>query len=212
MTTVQMKYFIEIAKCLSFSVAADRLYISQPALSRHIASMENELNVQLFIRSKNTVRLTPAGQELLSRLDKLYTEYCAVVRDVQMVNTGATGRLNIGILEYQYLPEPIIAVMQQLACSHPEIEINLSAGSYTALKSNYFITNLMSSLRSLWMLEKSRSLLFFHLNKASFTWSRPPHTRTLIFPKYPSKRSADTFLMNAFYPCLHKIPMQPRRL
>ncbi len=138
MTTAQMKYFIEVARCLNFSDAAERLYISQPALSRHISSIENELNVQLFIRSRNTVRLTPAGQELLNRLDKLYADYCAMISEVEMVNTGATGRLNLGVLEYQYLPEIVANTLEQMMQLHPEIKLNLSTGSYSDLKERLY--------------------------------------------------------------------------
>ena len=51
MNMIQMKYFITAAKCLNFTKAADKLFITQPALSRQIASMEAELNMQLFIRN-----------------------------------------------------------------------------------------------------------------------------------------------------------------
>ena len=59
MNMIQMKYFITAAKCLNFTKAADKLFITQPALSRQIASMEAELNMQLFIRNNRSVRLTP---------------------------------------------------------------------------------------------------------------------------------------------------------
>lgn len=58
MNMIQMKYFITAAKCLNFTKAADKLFITQPALSRQIASMEAELNMQLFIRNNRSVRLT----------------------------------------------------------------------------------------------------------------------------------------------------------
>ena len=48
MTITQIKYFITTAKCLNFTKAASQLYITQPALSRQIAAIEAELNMQLF--------------------------------------------------------------------------------------------------------------------------------------------------------------------
>lgn len=57
MTITQIKYFITAAKYLSFTKAADKLFITQPALSRQIASIEMELNMQLFIR--NNLYKTP---------------------------------------------------------------------------------------------------------------------------------------------------------
>ena len=44
MTIVQIKYFITVVKCASYTKAAEQLFISQPALSRHIKNMEEELN------------------------------------------------------------------------------------------------------------------------------------------------------------------------
>ena len=58
----QIKCFLAAADCLSFTKAAERLYLSQPVLSRQIASMEDELGIELFIREKKSIRLTPAGE------------------------------------------------------------------------------------------------------------------------------------------------------
>ena len=66
MTLTQIKYFIEVAKCLNFSEAAEHLFITQPALSRQITAIETELNMQLFIRGSKKLSLTPSGQLLLS--------------------------------------------------------------------------------------------------------------------------------------------------
>ena len=79
MNMIQMKYFITAAKCLNFTKAADKLFITQPALSRQIASMEAELNMQLFIRNNRSVRLTPAAVVLLEGFEKIYNEYNVTV-------------------------------------------------------------------------------------------------------------------------------------
>ena len=68
MTITQMKYFITAAKCLNFTKAASQLYITQPALSRQIAAMETELNMQLFIRNNRSVKLTPAAQMVAANI------------------------------------------------------------------------------------------------------------------------------------------------
>lgn len=68
----QLRAFLEIAKEKSFSKAAENLFISQPAISRKISQLESALNCQLFIRENNTVRLTPAGDELRDQLPKIF--------------------------------------------------------------------------------------------------------------------------------------------
>ncbi len=64
MNTTQQKCFIEAAELLNFTAAAERLYISQPALSRNISALEEELGVMLFLRRNNVLSLTPGGEIL----------------------------------------------------------------------------------------------------------------------------------------------------
>ena len=61
MTFNQIKYFVTVAECLSFTEAAKCLFITQPALSRQINAMEEELGTKLFIRDKKRLKLTPGG-------------------------------------------------------------------------------------------------------------------------------------------------------
>ena len=64
----QLKYFIVVAQELHFGRAAQRLHLSQPALSKQIRALENNLDVLLLERTKHWVKLTPAGQKLLARV------------------------------------------------------------------------------------------------------------------------------------------------
>ena len=64
----QLRSFLAVAEKLSFRGAAEALFISQPALSKHIAQLEAALDCQLFVRDKNTVVLTKAGEALYATL------------------------------------------------------------------------------------------------------------------------------------------------
>ena len=73
MNTTQIKCFLALSETLNFTKAAARLYLSQPALSRQIATLEQELNTLLLIRDSKNVRLTPAGALLAEELSGLNT-------------------------------------------------------------------------------------------------------------------------------------------
>ncbi|MGM1062420.1 LysR family transcriptional regulator [Saccharothrix sp. Mg75] len=78
-----LRYFIAVAEELSFTLAArDRLFISQPALSKQIRQLELSLRVTLFDRDRRSVALTPAGRELLPRARALVEEWDATRRAV----------------------------------------------------------------------------------------------------------------------------------
>ncbi len=65
MTLSNIRYFVEVASCESITEAAEKLYISQPGLSKQIALIEKEIGVALFYRTHRTVRLTPAGRLIM---------------------------------------------------------------------------------------------------------------------------------------------------
>ena len=67
----QLRYFLAVAETLNFSRASETLYLSQSALSRQIAELEEELGVTLFVRDKRSVTITPAGELLRSEAQKL---------------------------------------------------------------------------------------------------------------------------------------------
>ena len=85
MTIAQIKYFVTVAKCLSFTKAAEQLFVSQPALSRHIKNMEEELNIQLFVRTSNGIRLTPAGSSLYVGMLDMYSNYIEMVQKAEKI-------------------------------------------------------------------------------------------------------------------------------
>src|SRR5918997_3592009 len=61
----ELRYFVAVAEHLHFTRAAEALFVSQPALSKQIRTLESRLRIPLFERDRRTVRLTSAGQALL---------------------------------------------------------------------------------------------------------------------------------------------------
>lgn len=91
----QIEAFINVAKFKSFSKAADSIFLSQPAISGHISSLEKELNVQVFNRTSREVFLTPAGESFLKyAIDILNTRDKAICNLVKF-NERVSGKLRL---------------------------------------------------------------------------------------------------------------------
>ena len=133
MTITQIKYFITTAKCLNFTKAASQLYITQPALSRQIAAIEAELNMQLFVRNNRTVKLTPAASVLLQEFEKIYNDYNLAIAKAANSFAGLSGELNIGVLEGAYVGDLFPDVLQYFAEFYPQVKINLRNYSFNQL-------------------------------------------------------------------------------
>jgi LysR family nitrogen assimilation transcriptional regulator len=97
MTPKQLKYFVEIARQLSFTRASTVLHITQPALSRQMQELEGALGVKLFTRSDLGVSLTAAGRHLYERAPGLLESFRQVSLDVAALADAPAGRLRIGV-------------------------------------------------------------------------------------------------------------------
>lgn len=84
-----LKAFVTVADAGSFSVAADRLFLTQPAISKRIAGLEAELGARLFDRIGRTVQLTEAGRALLIRARVILNE----IRDAERAITNLSGAI-----------------------------------------------------------------------------------------------------------------------
>jgi len=98
MISFHYKVFTEVATNLSFSKAANVLFISQPAVSKHIKKLESEIGLPLFERKGNTISLTSSGEKLLEYLHKAKIIQGQIESDIQIVKNQlkARGALNVG--------------------------------------------------------------------------------------------------------------------
>jgi DNA-binding transcriptional LysR family regulator len=90
-----LEYFIAVAELEHVGRAAERLHISQSPLSRQIRQLEDEFNLQLFIRERQRIRLTESGRWLLDHARKLLGQVDKLRRDVEQRSQGQTGTLSI---------------------------------------------------------------------------------------------------------------------
>ena len=122
MNTKQMDYIIETAKTLNLSRAAENLYISQPALSYQIKVIEEEVGFAIFDRVGKSIRLTPAGQQLVTSLQRISVDLQFAIEQAQNMGEIYTDSIKIGFASRSalyYLPQAI-KLFEQM---HPDVQI-----------------------------------------------------------------------------------------
>jgi DNA-binding transcriptional LysR family regulator len=92
----QLEYFVAVAQERHFARAAEKCYVSQPALSAAIAKLEKELNVTLINRGHSFEGLTPEGERLVVWAKRILAEHDAFKAEVHAVRSGITGTLRLG--------------------------------------------------------------------------------------------------------------------
>lgn len=133
MNISQISYFIAVADHLSFTKAADKLFISQPSLSRQILLMEKELGMALFTRAGREIHLTNEGELLYEGLKKLYGDYETLVSRARQVQAGYSGTLEIGILDGMCIGDFMPRVFRHFRKHYPHIEITLHSATFDDL-------------------------------------------------------------------------------
>jgi len=93
----QLRYFVKIAECGSFSRAASELNVAQPALSQHVANVEAELGVTLLRRSTKGVTLTECGETLLGHAEAILRQMENAARAVRNQASDPSGTVSVGL-------------------------------------------------------------------------------------------------------------------
>jgi DNA-binding transcriptional LysR family regulator len=132
MTLVQLKHLIELANSGSFSQSALKLFLTQPALSRSIKALEDELGQALFDRIGRKNELTPFGQHIVQRARVLVDEANELRLTSLQLQKGEIGQFRVGMGSGPgaMLMTPLLKLM---AKEHPQGHIDISRGSTTLL-------------------------------------------------------------------------------
>jgi len=129
MLDFRLKVFYTVARRLNFTKAAAELYISQPAVTKHIRELENHFKTSLFERSGNKkIILTPAGETLLSYAEKLDETWKELEFDMNLLVNQHAGMLCLGASTTvsQYVIAPVLARFRQ---KFKDVKLSLVSGN-----------------------------------------------------------------------------------
>lgn len=128
MDDFRLKVFIAAARTLSFTRTAEQLFISQPAVSKHIGELEAHYKVQLFSRRGSRLELTPAGETLLSCAERLADDYRRTEYEMSLCTGCVEGELRLGASTTiaQYLLPPILA---RFTARFPGVRVSMLSGN-----------------------------------------------------------------------------------
>lgn len=179
MTLVQLRHFVALAELGSFVRASKALFLTQPALSRSVRGLEDELGGALFDRMGRRTALTPFGQEMLVRARRLVGDAEALKQAGKGMHAGLIGRLRIG---FSSAPGALFStpLMQHMAEHHPRLQIQISRGSPAILLDELRDQHLDGAIVDVRSMKQSAEL------KVGLTFELP--AGFLVRPEHPLAR------------------------
>lgn len=113
MSDFRLRVFSCVAKNLSFTKASQELFISQPAITKHIQELETMYQTRLFERMGNKISLTDAGRLLLEHCEKILEEYGRLEYEMNLLRNEHIGKLRLGASTTiaQYVPSSIVGTL-----------------------------------------------------------------------------------------------------
>jgi DNA-binding transcriptional LysR family regulator len=132
MTLVQLRHFVVLAELGSYVQASATLFLTQPALTRSIQALEDDLGGPLFDRIGRRISLTPFGGEVLLRARRLVADAEALKQTGKGLHAGLIGSLRIGLSSG---PGALLStpLMLHMARHHPRLQLQISRGNTAVL-------------------------------------------------------------------------------
>lgn len=121
----QLEYFVAVASERHFARAAEKCFVSQPALSAAIAKLERELNVTLINRGHSFEGLTPEGERLVVWARRILAEHDAFKAEVDAVRSGITGTLRLGTVPTASTTASL--VLSAFCSAHPLVKVQIQS-------------------------------------------------------------------------------------
>ena len=137
MTLIELKFVMAVAQERNFRRAAEKCFVTQPALSLGIKKLEDELNVMIFERSRSDVTPTEIGAQIIEQASRVLEEAARIKQLAELGKNQLKGALKLGMIHSvgPYLLPEIIPILRQTAPDMPlEVEENLTANLETQLR------------------------------------------------------------------------------
>jgi DNA-binding transcriptional LysR family regulator len=129
----QLRAFVAIAESGTFTAGAQRVHVTQAAISMQIRQVENELGAKLFIRAPRHVMLTEAGEKLLVRARQILREHDAAVDEIAALAGAERGRLRVGSASAMVTTDVLPKLLKEIHKQHERAEVTVASGTSEAL-------------------------------------------------------------------------------
>jgi LysR family transcriptional regulator, transcriptional activator of the cysJI operon len=135
MADFRLQVFYTVAKRLSFTKAAAELFITQPAVTKHINELEQQYKAKLFERRGNRIALTKAGELLLQYTEKIFELYNDASFEINALNSHREGLLKLGASTTmsQYIAAPLLAKFRN---KFPDVQLSLITANTEHIEHN----------------------------------------------------------------------------
>lgn len=137
MTLIELKFVMAVAQERNFRRAAEKCFVTQPALSLGIKKLEDELNVMIFERSRSDVTPTEIGAQIIEQASRVLEEAARIKQLAELGKNQLKGALKLGMIHSvgPYLLPEIIPILRKTAPDMPlEVEENLTANLEAQLR------------------------------------------------------------------------------
>lgn len=124
MDNQNLKAFLTVAQCASFSVAAEKLHLTQSAISKRIALLEQQVGKPLFDRIARRVSLTEAGRTLLPRAQHIMQEHQSALQAINDLSGDVSGTLRLAISHHLGLHR-LPPILKTFAQAHPDVNLDI---------------------------------------------------------------------------------------
>ncbi|MDC7124895.1 MAG: LysR family transcriptional regulator [Spirochaetales bacterium] len=130
----QIQTFLEVANCLNFTTAAKNLGLTQQAVTKQIASLESELNIELFYRTTRTVSLTKAGQTLRNDFTDINRHIQETLTKVRALKSGKIESCTLGFLSVLPRQSITVPIVRELTKNFPNVYFDIKLLDFVELR------------------------------------------------------------------------------